>query len=91
MRLPVLWFLRLPLGAKIGLPPAFATICLLVISGIAWFAKSGLSRELHQVADTGMVNIDKAHQYEAALQELQLGASQLVAALALQKEVLAPM
>lgn len=87
---PLIWlqgcFLRLPLGVKIALPPMFVIICLLLISGIAWFANSGLTRELHNVADTGMVNIDKAHQYEAALQELQLGASQLVAALALQKD-----
>ena len=86
MAAPIRWFLRLPLGAKIALPPAFATVCLLVISGIAWFANSGLSRELHQVADQGMVNIDKAHRYESALQELQLGATQVVAALALQRD-----
>jgi methyl-accepting chemotaxis protein len=85
MRLPVRWFLRLPLSAKIALPPAFATICLLAISGIAWFANSGLSRELHQVADTGMVNMDKAHRFESSLQELQLGATQIVASLALQR------
>jgi hypothetical protein len=79
-------FLRLSLGAKIALPPTFVTACLLVIASIAWFANSGLSRELHNVADTGMVNIDKAHRYESALQELQLGATQLVAALALQRD-----
>jgi methyl-accepting chemotaxis protein len=86
---PLIWlqgfFLRLSLGAKIALPPTFVTICLLLISGIAWFANSGLSRELHNVADTGMVNIGKAQKYQSALQELQLGATEVVAALALQK------
>jgi len=86
---PLAWlqgyFLRLSLGAKIALPPTFVTICLLLISGIAWFANSGLSRELHNVADKGMVNIEKAQKYESALQELQLGATEVVAALALQK------
>lgn len=87
---PLVWlqgyFLQLSLGAKIALPPTFVTICLLLISGMAWFANSGLSRELHNVADKGMVNIDKAHQYESVLQELQLGVTQVVAALALQKK-----
>ncbi len=87
---PLRWlehgFLRLSLGLKIALPPAFATVCLLLISGIAWFANTGLSDELHNVAHKGMANIGKAQRYESKLNELQLDAAHFITALSLERD-----
>ncbi|MDZ7919487.1 hypothetical protein [Rhodoferax sp.] len=73
------------MATKIALPAILVTLCLLVVSGVAWTANSGMSYELHNVADKGMVNIEEARLLDSALQELQLGATQVVAALALQQ------
>ena len=83
--MPRRWFLRRSLAAKIALPAILVTLCLLIVAGVAWAANSGMSRELHNVADKGMVNIEEARLLDSALQELQLGATQVVAALALQQ------
>jgi methyl-accepting chemotaxis protein len=82
-------FMVLPLGMKISLAPVFAIVGLLVISAIAWHANNGLSRELHHVGGTVMVRVDEAHQLQTSLQALQLGASQVVASIALRREPLA--
>ena len=86
VRIPRHLFMRLPLGLKIALAPAFVTLCLIGVSAIAWFAMAGLTRELHNVADKGMVSIDRAHGYQSSLHDLQLGATQVVASIALQRE-----
>jgi len=85
-RVPQRLFARLPLGWKIALSPAFATLCLVAVAAIAWLANDGLSRELHNVADMGMVRIDQAHGYQISQQELHLGGTQLIAALAMHAE-----
>ncbi|MEO8154014.1 MAG: hypothetical protein ABI605_13160 [Rhizobacter sp.] len=63
-RVPKLLFARLPLGWKIALSPTFAALCLVAVAAIAWLANDGLSRELHNVAEIGMVRIDQAHDYQ---------------------------
>ncbi|HET7866915.1 MAG TPA: methyl-accepting chemotaxis protein, partial [Burkholderiaceae bacterium] len=82
-------YTALPLGAKIALAPAFAIVGSLVLAGLAWYANSGLSRELHNVGGTVMTRVDEAHQLQFSLHTIHLGATQVVASLALHREALA--
>lgn len=79
-------FLSLPLSVKIALAPLLATACLLVVTAVAWYTNSGLTRQLHNVADKGMSRIDQARGFQSNLQELHLTATQTVAAMALGRE-----
>jgi methyl-accepting chemotaxis protein len=79
-------FMSLPLGMKIAMAPTFAIAGLLTVAGIAWYANTGLIRELHNVGGTVLARVDEVHQLRASLQALQLSTSQVVASGALQRE-----
>jgi methyl-accepting chemotaxis protein len=84
--LPGRLFLSLPLSVKIALAPLLATACLLVVTAVAWYTNSGLTRQLHNVADKGMSRIDEARRFQSSLQEIHLMATQTVAAMTMQRE-----